>query len=206
MGEASAWARELSGVLYLLAPLAGGALASGLCIRFGWLSALARPIDGGRHFRGRSLFGPNKTFRGVLAVAVGNMTVLGAQTTLLHGVPWSRGIELFDYGAVDGWLLGLLLGLLAALAELLNSFAKRQAGIGPGEAGRGAVGALFRLLDQVDVLLGVWLAYAWVVPVSPGRVLLSAVVLALGHQAITLVGKALGMRRTTIAPARPGRV
>ena len=188
--------RDLPGLLYLLLPLLGGAIASGLCIRFGWLRALARPIDGGRTIRGRPIFGPNKTLRGVLAVVIGNTLVLGLQSTVLHHVPPIRRVELFDYGMVNGWLVGLAVGTLAALAELPNSFVKRRLNIPAGQPGRGATGALFYFVDQVDILAGVWLAYSLVVDVTPWRVVLSVGLVFVLHQAVTVIGGGLGLRPT----------
>lgn len=188
--------RDLPGLLYLLLPLLGGAVASGLCIRFGRLRALARPIDGGRTLGGRPIFGPNKTLRGVLAVVIGNTLVLGLQSTALHYAPAIRRVELFDYGMVNGWLVGLAVGTLAALAELPNSFLKRRLNIPAGQSGPGATGALFYFVDQVDILVGVWLAYSLVVDVTLWRVVLSVGLVFVLHQAVTVIGGGLGMRPT----------
>jgi len=188
--------RDLPGLLYLLLPLLGGAVASGLCIRFGWLRALARPIDGGRTLGGRPIFGPNKTLRGVLAVVIGNTLVLGLQSAALHYAPAIRRVELFDYGMVNGWLVGLAVGTLAALAELPNSFLKRRLNIPAGQSGQGAMRALFYFVDQVDILAGVWLAYSLVVDVTLWRVVLSVGLIFVLHQAVTLIGGGLGMRPT----------
>ena len=188
--------RDLPGLLYLLLPLLGGAVASGLCIRFGRLRALARPIDGGRTLGGRPILGPNKTLRGVLAVVIGNTLVLGLQSTALHYAPAIRRVELFDYGMVNGWLVGLAVGTLAALAELPNSFLKRRLNIPAGQSGPGATGALFYFVDQVDILVGVWLAYSLVVDVTLWRVVLSVGLVFVLHQAVTVIGGGLGMRPT----------
>jgi hypothetical protein len=82
------------------------------------------------------------------------------------------------------------------LSELPNSFIKRQLGIAPGNAGNGFVGVLFYILDQIDMLIGVWLVLSFTVEVTVARVLWSAVFLFLSHQIITLAGYALGMRAT----------
>src|SRR5262245_51168772 len=102
-------------------------------MKFGWLRLLARPIDAGATFRGRRLFGASKTYRGPIAVGLGAALVLGLQSTILHRASVFRGVELFDYGVVDGWALGFLVGAGAMLAELPNSFVKRQIGVPPGE-------------------------------------------------------------------------
>jgi hypothetical protein len=82
------------------------------------------------------------------------------------------------------------------LSELPNSFIKRQLGIAPGKATNGMVGVLFYILDQVDMLLGVWLVLSFAVEITLSRVLWSVVFLFLAHQIITIVGYALGMRAT----------
>jgi len=48
--------REILGTVWLLLPLLGGALLHGLCMRYGWLGWLARPIDDAE--LGRRRLGP----------------------------------------------------------------------------------------------------------------------------------------------------
>lgn len=182
------------GTAYLLLPLLGGGIFHALCMRYDWLRFLGRPIDGGRTVRGRPLFGANKTFRGPVAVGIGAAIVLGLQATVLHHRPGVRRIELFDYGGVNGWLLGFLVGAAAMAAELPNSFVKRQLGVQPGAAAPGWLGAALHALDQVDLLLGAWLAFALVLDVRLGWVLFSVVLVLAVHQLLTSVTYRLGMR------------
>jgi hypothetical protein len=184
------------GVAYLLAPLLGGGVFHALCMKHDWLAFLRRPIDGGTLVGGKPLFGANKTFRGPVAVGIGAALVLGVQASLLHRMPSLRSIELFDYGAVNGWLLGFVVGSVAMLAELPNSFLKRRLDVAPGEPGRGIAGALLYVLDQVDLLLGAWLVLAWFVDVRASWVIFSIVLVLVVHQALTWVTYALGMRRS----------
>lgn len=180
---------------YLFLPLLGGALAVGLCNWFGWGRALAAPIDGGRSWRGRRIFGDHKTWRGVVAFAVGTAPVFWLQAAWLHEHPRLRALELFDYGAIPApWAVGLALGAVSLLSELPNSFAKRRLGIAPGQAGRRGIGALFYFLDQIDLLLGFWLVLAWIVPLETGIVAGSVLFFALAHQGVTLAGHLLEMR------------
>src|SRR6185295_15265267 len=165
--------RELTGVAYLLVPLLGGGVFHGLCMKYDWLAALKSPIDGGRLVGGKPLFGANKTYRGVVAVGIGAGIVLALQAWVLHPLTRVARIELFDYGAVNGFALGFLVGAVAMLAELPNSFLKRRLDVGPGQSARGAVGAFLYVLDQIDLLLGAWLVFAWVVDVRPSWVIFS---------------------------------
>lgn len=174
--------------LKLFAPLLLGLAVHGLCIRTGALRGLTRPIDAGHTFRGRRLFGGNKTYRGVLAVALG--TDLGYVLQSASG--GFSGTPLRATGTAA--LCGLLMGAGAMLAELPNSFLKRQLGIAPGTQASGVRGAVFHVLDQVDLALGAWLVLVWFVPVTPATVLWSLVFLVLAHPLVSLAGFGLGMR------------
>ena len=186
---------EFLKISYTLSPLLVGLAFHGLCIRFGWLVGLARPIDAGATLRDRPLFGPNKTYRGVIAVALGTAGGVGLQV-LLHRIGFARTAELLTYTnpAVVG--LGFALGAGAMLSELPNSVLKRQLRVAPGAAGSGIVGSFFYVLDQVDMLVGVWVVLGLAIGVTASRVLWSVVFLFITHQLLTVVGYRLGMRAT----------
>ena len=187
---------EIWGVAYLFLPLLGGAVFHGLCMKFGLLSQLKYPIDWGATLRGRPIFGPNKTFRGIVGEALGSALVLGLQQDVLHRLSAVRQIELFDYSAVNGWFLGLAVGAAAMLAELPNSFLKRRLGIASGKQAAGILRFVFFFLDQVDILLGGWLIFATVVQVTPMRIGISIAIIFVMHNLVTAVGYGLGMRKT----------
>jgi len=181
---------ELTLVASLFGPLFVGLIFHGFCIKFGWLHSVAVPIDRGSLLRGRALFGANKTFRGVLAVALGSAggyalqsAVPELQPSAFHGLP-TLGVA----------ALGFAFGTAAMLSELLNSLLKRQLDIAPGAPGRGPAAGFFYLFDQVDFLLGAWLvAWPWVSP-TLARVLWSVVFVVAIHQVISGLGALLGMR------------
>jgi len=189
--------RDALGTGYLLLPLLGGGIFHGLCMKYGWLAVLKHPIDGGYTLRGRPLFGANKTIRGVVAVGIGTGIVLGIQASLLHGRPIIQAIELFDYGRVNAWLLGFLVGAAAMCAELPNSFVKRQLDVRPGDSARGMIGLVLYVVDQVDLLVGVWLAFALVLDIRLAWVLWSVAIVVVMHQLLTSVTYALGMRASS---------
>ena len=177
-------------------PLLGGAVVHGLCLRYGWLGFLARPIDAGRTLHGRPLLGHSKTLRGPLTVAAGAGVVWTLQRTVLHRFGALAGIELVDFASLPGWSLGALVGAVAELAELPNSFVKRRLGIEPGATARGTLSVVFYLWDQLDLLVGFWLVVSWFVPVTPLRIATSIVITVGIHPLLTLVGYLLGMRPT----------
>lgn len=188
--------REVGGTLYLLAPLLGGAVVHGACMKFGWLASLARPMDFGRELGGRPLFGHSKTFRGPILVAAGAAAVYALQRHVLHGWPAFAALELVDYAALPGAWFAALAGAAAELAELPNSFVKRRLGIGPGQTAGGPLAVLFFVWDQVDLLLGYWLVFAAVVPPTPVRLAASLVLVGGIHPLVTVAGYLLGMRPT----------
>jgi hypothetical protein len=164
-------------------------------MKYGWLAFLARPIDGGRTLRGRPLFGHSKTWRGPILVALGAGVVFLVQQRVLHAVPAFAAIEVVDYATLPPWI-GLLAGALAELAELPNSFTKRQLGIAPSATTRGPLAALFYAWDQLDLLSGWWLAFGWWIDPTPVRVAASVALVGGIHPVLTLAGYLLGMRPT----------
>ena len=142
---------EMLRVSYMLLPLLVGLAFHGFCMKFKWLSFLGWPIDGGRTFRGRQLFGPNKTYRGIIAVGLGTAAGFGIQATVLHQLNSFRNLKIIDFSNLNWLPLGFVLGVAAMLSELPNSFVKRQIGIAPGAAGNGVVGMLFYFIDQIDL-------------------------------------------------------
>lgn len=188
--------REILGTAWLMLPLLGGAAVHGVCMRQGWLAVLARPIDGGRLWRGRPIFGHSKTFRGPVLVAVGTALVFVLQSRVLHERAWIEAIELVDYGRLPALWLGLLAGGIGELFELPNSFVKRRLGIQPSATTRGPLAVVFYLWDQLDVLVGYWLVLAFQVPPTPLRLGASVLIVGLAHPLLTVVGYLLGMRRT----------
>ena len=184
---------QCAGVLYLAVPVMLAAALHIVVIRFDWLRSLKRPLDFGLTARRRRLFGDNKTWRGALVMIAGSAGGMALQQRFR--VP---ALELFDYGTIDAWLWGALLGLGFVMAELPNSFVKRQCDVPPGEQATGACYWLFTALDQVDSVVGGLLALA-VVWTPPWQVVVAAVILcSLAHVAFNLAFVGLGLKRRAL--------
>ena len=152
--------------LFLMAAfvLAGCAQVAWLATR--WSHAFAAPLDGGRTFRGRRIFGANKTLRGLIvmvpavAAAFAAMAVAAAA---IFGSPAAAGLWPLTpagYAALGGWAgLGFMLG------ELPNSFVKRQLDIAPGAIASHPLAAFWQFaIDRVDSGLGMLTALSLAVP------------------------------------------
>src|SRR4029453_14945030 len=158
----------------LVVPLFVGFVVHGLCIRLGGLGELASPIS-------RNLFGVNKTYRGVFWVGLGTGAGFAAiNPAWLELGEGPRRAQLA--------LLGFVVGAAAMAAELPNSFLKRRAGIPPGAQASGMRGIAFHVLDQVDVVFGVWVVVAWLAKPTLGRLAGSFGTVYVGHQLISLMG------------------
>ncbi len=186
---------ELVRIAYLFFPLLGSAIFLGMCLRFGWLQTFNRPIDFHLRFRNQRIFGENKTFRGLLGMGIGGSLFAVLQRQVLHRYHWLASLEYFDYSATSPLLFGFCLGLAGSLSELLNSFVKRQLGIEPGKRANGNQRGLFYFIDQVDVLVGVWLYLSTIMQVTSIRVMASIVLVFITHQLLTTAGYTLRMRK-----------
>jgi hypothetical protein len=123
-------------------------------VKLDLLSALKVPIH-------RVWFGGNKTWRGLIVMAL--TSALGVWLTWLV---WPQ-----EFGGWNPLVLGSLLGLAYAIAELPNSFVKRRLGIAPGKRPAHHT-TWFTLADQADSAIGCALVYAWALRLSVATVLL----------------------------------
>lgn len=177
-------------LLYLFAPLFFAAACSGLVLRFDLLKPLKTPLDLGATFRGRRLFGDNKTWRGLLVVA-GGSAIGGVLQAALFSDPGAWSIR-------DGHpvLVGALIGVGAVAGELPNSFLKRRLDIAPGRSAGGPAGVLFYLLDQVDLLVLTWPLIFPFVRASWLHVAVSFALAVVLHQLVSTIGYAIGARKS----------
>jgi hypothetical protein len=180
--------------VWLFLPVLGGALAHAPVLTLDLLKPLKRPIDGGATYRGRRVFGDNKTWRGAIVMVTG---VLVATVLLSNWDWWWLRIpgDVRDAGPV---LYGLLLGLGVVIGELPNSFLKRQMDVAPGSRARGTAGVLLSVYDQADFVPVVWILLlpVWVMPIWEAA-LAFAVVTAV-HLVINVIGYAVGARTAPI--------
>ena len=182
-------------VLYLFAPLLVSAALSAVIQRYDLWSQLSSPIDGGRSFHGRRLFGDGKTWRGVVVAVVGSAATVFAQKYVIGAR--AGALALVDYSTVSVPALGAAIGGGAMLGELPNSFVKRRLGVPRG--GTAPVQpwrTIFWIWDQVDLLTTTWpLLGFWIRPRAAWVVASFAIALVL-HPSVAVVGWLLGARRS----------
>ncbi len=109
---------------------------------------LSHPIDFGLKFRGKRLFGENKTWRSPLAMFFGVLIGFLIAEPLVHKYEY-----MFEYieRLMDEniFVVAFILSFGSELGELVNSFIKRQRDVKPGVQG----GILQHFFDQVDIFI-----------------------------------------------------
>ncbi len=103
------------------------------------------PVDFGNKWKGRPIFGKNKTWRGIFSGALASVLVINVQG-FLYVFQSFRDLSLFNYPYFNLWILGLAIALGVLGGDLIESFVKRRLGIAPG--------ASFFPWDQIDSLIG----------------------------------------------------
>ncbi len=163
---------------------------------------LARPIDGGRTWRGRRVLGDNKTWKGLVGMIVLGMIFTVAWGWVCAAVPRLESLTYF-YRENDNTLgynavVGLAIGAAYALFELPNSFLKRRLGVAPGKGQAKGWGVGLVVLDQIDSVVGMVLVVACVYPMSPGFFVLYVLVGGVTHAALNLLLFAARLRRNPL--------
>ncbi len=94
------------------------------------------PLDFGKTWRGKRLFGNNKTWRGLVSG-----TIVGGVTAMIISKLNTNTVV-----TLAPFLVGSLLGLGALMGDAVESFFKRQRGFKPGQS--------WFPFDQIDYILG----------------------------------------------------
>lgn len=109
------------------------------------------PIDCGKTWRGKRVFGGHKTWRGLVAGIVFSTITLAVQQLLVAHSGWLRDwTSRVDYAQLPVLLLGPLFALGALGGDAVESFFKRQIGIAPGRG--------WFPFDQIDFIIGAAIA------------------------------------------------
>jgi CDP-2,3-bis-(O-geranylgeranyl)-sn-glycerol synthase len=158
----------LNTALILLLAMSGAGLVHVWWLKHATGKFFMQPIDFGHSWRGRRIFGQNKRLRGLIVMplaSAGAFALLGALGDRL--LPGWLAAGLWDLAPGQYAALGLAAGLAFMLAELPNSFLKRQLDIAPGALpSTGVSRAICLLLDRLDSVLGVLIVISLLVPVT----------------------------------------
>ena len=172
------------GSIYLILP---GAATNIIPVLFRKVDFLSCPVDLGRQWHGKPIFGPNKTFRGFFFGILSTIAVVYVQTVLFLDFEYFREMSIIDYPKYNFIVLGFLIGFGALFGDLVKSFFQRRVGIGPGVS--------WFPWDQLDSLVGA-LLFGSLVFVPPWSVVLFLLVLVpLAHIAVKHFGYFIGINK-----------
>lgn len=150
------------------------------------LSKGSRYIDAGRTFRGAPLFGKGKTWEGMLVAMLVGMVIGTVEMFAQPFLPWAMSPEPLVIVPM-GPILGLLLGLGAALGDLGGAFIKRRIGLARGRPAP--------ILDQEDFLVGAFLLASLVVSIQLSWFILLAVLTPVLHLVANIIAFLLKVKK-----------
>lgn len=112
-----------------------------------WLQKFGAPMDFGRTYRGKRVFGSHKTWRGFVAGIIIATLVLWLQQMAVGSFAWAEWITAqVDYAHLPTLIIGPLFAIGALGGDAIESFFKRQRGAAPGRG--------WFPWDQLDYIIG----------------------------------------------------
>lgn len=124
-----------------------------------WLQKYDAPMDFGKTFRGKRIFGSHKTWRGFIAGVILATLTLWLQQWAVESYGWAQTLTSdVDYAHLPTLLMGSLFAIGALGGDAIESFFKRQRGTAPGHG--------WFPWDQLDYIIGASIATAAFVSLS----------------------------------------
>lgn len=145
-----------------------------------WLNQWKTPMDFGKSWDGKRVFGDNKTWRGLIFGILIGSVVGYLIKRYAYDSSWP------SYLSNMGALLGAFMGAGALIGDTVESLFKRHRGIGPGKS--------WFPFDQTDYIVG-GLLFAYPIAMPPVGVMLAVLALYFGlHIATAYIGYLLGLK------------
>ncbi len=126
----------LSDILFALWFFLPAACANGIPVLVAfvpWLKKFDAPMDFGKTYRGKRVFGAHKTWRGFIAAVLTATLVLWLQQLAVAHYGWAQTLtSQVDYASLPILIVGPIFGAAALIGDAVESFFKRQRGTPPG--------------------------------------------------------------------------
>lgn len=139
------------------------------------------PLDFGKKFRGKPIFGTNKTWRGLVS---------GTIVAMLIGLIQYRVITSSVEETSFILLTTAFMGFGALAGDAIESFFKRQVGVQPGEK--------WFPFDQIDYIIGGLLCVVFFVDLSLAEVLRIGTLYFGLHIVFSYIGYLIGFKKSPI--------
>ena len=131
--------------LYFFLPAYFTNMTPPLAKKLGILDCLGKPVDFGKRLREKCIFGPHKTWRGIVAGLTVGLLIVYLQSWL-YQFPSVQNICFFNYHEINLLFFGFLLCGGALFGDLISAFFKRRLGLKPGTK--------FVPFDQINYVIG----------------------------------------------------
>jgi CDP-2,3-bis-(O-geranylgeranyl)-sn-glycerol synthase len=155
------------------------------------LNKLGMPIDGGKTFRGKRIFGDHKTLRGFIVGTIAGFLVALLQMLLYTNFSWFNELSSsVDYSDPIVLVMGAALGFGALTGDAIKSFFKRQFSVPSGES--------WFPFDQIDYIVGGLFASAFFVSLALSQYVTITIVWFLIHPIATFIGWLLKLKDSPI--------
>ncbi len=149
------------------------------------------PMDFHKTVRGKRVFGPHKTVRGLVVGVIFATVILWLQQLAVQHIGFVASLtDQVDYNDLPVLILGPLFGLGALLGDAIESFFKRQVGINPGDG--------WFPFDQTDYIVGGALATMPFVQLSIFQYVWLIILWLTIHVISTFIGFKLGLKNKPI--------
>jgi CDP-2,3-bis-(O-geranylgeranyl)-sn-glycerol synthase len=151
-----------------------------------------KPIDGGKSWHHKRIFGDHKTWRGlVVGIAAGSLFFL--LQVWLYRLAVVRRFSIIDYSQTSVFM-GVALGSGALFGDMVKSFIKRRVDIPPGTS--------WIPFDQIDYVLGgllLTLPFALQFSASAWQVWLTVIIIFfILHIIVNILGWAIGLKKNKL--------
>jgi CDP-2,3-bis-(O-geranylgeranyl)-sn-glycerol synthase len=174
-------------VWYML-PAGAGNMTPVLVAKVPLLRDWRWPLDFGKSYRGKRIFGANKTWRGLITGVMAGVLVGYLQSRLYAHTSLTLPSSL--YGTAGAMLLGGLLAFGALAGDFIESFVKRQVGVNAGDS--------WFPFDQIDYIVGACLLGALLYVLTPLEYAAIALIWFGLHLSSSYLGFLMGFKKKPI--------
>lgn len=131
-------------------PVTLAAILHMVAVKINLFPFLKLPLDFHKTYNGKRIFGDHKTFRGVILMIIFSVFGVYFLQFLVYKFDSIERLNILLFDQYSPIFYGVLFGLGYTIAELPNSFAKRQIEIPEGKRG-----SIFNIImDQIDSPIG----------------------------------------------------
>jgi CDP-2,3-bis-(O-geranylgeranyl)-sn-glycerol synthase len=133
-------------VLWFFWPAGVAILVPVLAARTPGLKSWNAPMDVGKTYRGKRIFGSNKTWRGFITGTIAGLAWFLVQMWWYQQSTYVQSFSPLDYGQSNALLIGMMISIGALIGDAVGSFFKRQLDVAPGQS--------WFPYDQIDFIVG----------------------------------------------------